>query len=168
MVRYGANGSLVLEGRKDTQVKIRGQRVEISEVEYQLGKLFPNASGVAVVFSRREETSELIAMVSCGAIWDTTAESHGLLPQLADASISTLSDIKAKLGETLPRHMVPARCVLVPDLPILPNVTAKDYSRSWTQMYLIMSSMSSASPYHILSHIIALPSKSATSLSTCQ
>ncbi|KAL8920065.1 MAG: hypothetical protein Q9172_004650 [Xanthocarpia lactea] len=121
VVRYGADGSLVLEGRKDTQVKIRGQRVEISEVEYQLGKLFPNASGVAVVYSRREETSELIAMVSCGGIWDTTAERHGLLPQLADASISTLSDIKARLGKTLPRHMVPARCVLVPGLPILPS-----------------------------------------------
>lgn len=121
VVRYGADGSLVLEGRKDTQVKIRGQRVEISEVEYQLGKLFPNASGVAVMYSRRDETSELIAMVSCGGIWGTTAERHGLLPQLADAGISTLSDIKAKLGKTLPRHMVPARCVLVPDLPILPS-----------------------------------------------
>ena len=121
MARYGADGSLVLEGRKDTRVKIRGQRVEISEVEYQLGKLFPNASGVAVMYSRRDETSELIAMVTCGGIWGTTAERHGLLPQLADAGISTLSDIKAKLGKTLPRHMVPARCVLVPDLPILPS-----------------------------------------------
>ncbi|KAL8877067.1 MAG: hypothetical protein Q9198_004846 [Flavoplaca austrocitrina] len=121
VVRYGADGSLVLEGRKDTQVKIRGQRVELGEVEYQLGKLFPNASGVAVVYSRRDETSELIAMVSCGGIWDTTAERNGLLPQLADASISTLPDIKARLGKTLPRHMVPARCVLVPDLPILPS-----------------------------------------------
>ncbi|KAI4176436.1 MAG: hypothetical protein LQ343_000972 [Gyalolechia ehrenbergii] len=112
---------MVLEGRKDTQVKIRGQRVEISEVEYQLGKLFPNASAVAVVYSRREETSELIAVVACGGKWDTTAERHGLLPQLADASISTLSDIKARLGKSLPRHMVPARCLLVPDLPMLPS-----------------------------------------------
>ncbi|KAL8837160.1 MAG: hypothetical protein Q9176_005903, partial [Flavoplaca citrina] len=96
-------------------VKIRGQRVEIGEVEYQLGKLFPNTSGVAVVYSRREETSELIAMVSCGGIGDTTAERHGLLPQLADASISTLSDIKAKLGKTLPPHMVSH--ILDPDVP---------------------------------------------------
>ena len=121
VVRYAADGSLVFEGRKDTQVKIRGQRVEIGEVEYQLGKLFPNASGVAAVYLRKDETSELIAMVSCGGIWDTTDERHGLLPQLADASINTLSDIKAKLGKTLPRHMVPARCVLVPDLPTLPS-----------------------------------------------
>ncbi|KAL8982687.1 MAG: hypothetical protein Q9205_002871 [Flavoplaca limonia] len=110
-----SSNTRLLEGRKDTQVKIRGQRVEIGEVEYQLGKLFPNTSGVAVVYSRREETSELIAMVSCGGIGDTTAERHGLLPQLADASISTLSDIKAKLGKTLPPHMVSQ--ILDPDVP---------------------------------------------------
>ncbi|KAL8784388.1 MAG: hypothetical protein Q9213_003988 [Squamulea squamosa] len=79
VVRYGTDGSMVIEGRKDTQIKIRGQRVEISEVEYQLGRLFPNVSGVAVVYSKREETSELIAMIACGGKWDAKAEPHGLL-----------------------------------------------------------------------------------------
>ena len=36
LVRYNEDGSLTFAGRKDTQVKIRGQRVELGEIEHML------------------------------------------------------------------------------------------------------------------------------------
>ncbi|GAP91098.2 putative non-ribosomal peptide synthetase [Rosellinia necatrix] len=47
LVRYDEHGSLTCLGRKDVQVKIRGQRVELGEVEFQLKKVLPEASQLA-------------------------------------------------------------------------------------------------------------------------
>ncbi|KAB8296764.1 hypothetical protein EYC80_002181 [Monilinia laxa] len=38
LVKYNSNGSMQIFGRRDGQVKIRGQRVELEEVEYQVNK----------------------------------------------------------------------------------------------------------------------------------
>jgi amino acid adenylation domain-containing protein/non-ribosomal peptide synthase protein (TIGR01720 family) len=42
LVRYNSNGSLTYIGRKDTQVKIRGQRVELGEVEHHVKNALTN------------------------------------------------------------------------------------------------------------------------------
>lgn len=36
LVRYNADGSIRFMGRKDTQVKLRGQRIELGEIEHKL------------------------------------------------------------------------------------------------------------------------------------
>lgn len=46
LVRYAADGSLIFVGRNDTQVKIRGQRIELGEVEYQIKEAFNNVQQV--------------------------------------------------------------------------------------------------------------------------
>lgn len=122
VVRYDVDdGSLIFEGRKDTQVKIRGQRVEIGEVEYHLGKLFTKAPGVAVELSKHEDTSQLIALIFCGGTWDATVEPQSLLQSLVNPGISGISDIISYLKKSLPRYMVPSRYRLAQNMPLLPS-----------------------------------------------
>lgn len=48
LVRYSLDGSLIYIGRKSLQAKIRGQRIELGEVEYQVGRHFAGATKVIV------------------------------------------------------------------------------------------------------------------------
>lgn len=122
IVRYDVDdGSLIFEGRKDTQLKIRGQRVEVGEIEYHLGKLFPNASGVAVELLKHEDVPQLIAVIFCSEVWDATIQSQTLLQSLVISGISSVSDIKSHLKKTLPLHMVPSCYRLAQSMPLLPS-----------------------------------------------
>ncbi|KAI4264733.1 MAG: hypothetical protein L6R42_000176 [Xanthoria sp. 1 TBL-2021] len=47
LVYYNTDGTCEIVGRKDTQVKIRGQRVELGDVESSLGRVFPEAEAIA-------------------------------------------------------------------------------------------------------------------------
>ncbi|KAI2478316.1 EntF Non-ribosomal peptide synthetase module protein [Pyrenophora tritici-repentis] len=48
LVRYRPDGNLICLGRKDGQVKIRGQRVELGEVEHHIRSYMPEAQQIVV------------------------------------------------------------------------------------------------------------------------
>jgi amino acid adenylation domain-containing protein len=93
------DGELDYRGRVDSQVKVRGHRVEPAEVSAALNRLDAVSSSAVVV---RE--SELVAYVV-----------------LAQESAIFAEDLRAALGETLPDYMIPARFALVVALPLTAN-----------------------------------------------
>ncbi|HEV7509453.1 MAG TPA: amino acid adenylation domain-containing protein [Thermoanaerobaculia bacterium] len=98
--RYRMDGVLEILGRRDQQVKIRGVRIELAEIEAELG-LHPDVQQ-AVVAALAGEAGEkrlvawLIGQVDPGAL-------------------------RAWLRDRLPEAMVPAAFVRLESLPKLPN-----------------------------------------------
>ena len=69
LVKYGPDFSLSFLGRKDSQVKIRGQRVELGEIEVNVRKLLREQTtdelqvAVDVVNSQKTQAGTLMAFV---------------------------------------------------------------------------------------------------------
>jgi D-alanine--poly(phosphoribitol) ligase subunit 1 len=97
--RYRADGSLEFLGRVDAQVKLRGHRVELGEVEAAL-EAHP-AVHQAVVFLREPEDP---------------ARSH-LTAMVGAAGSVTERELRRWLAERLPQVMVPKRIAVRASLP---------------------------------------------------
>ncbi|KAL4880715.1 hypothetical protein BJY04DRAFT_218872 [Aspergillus karnatakaensis] len=118
LVHFTEQGSVVIEGRKDSQVKIRGQRVEVAEVEFHVTRLFPAAAGVAVEVVRNEKNAQLLVVfLFCDETAWGSHDSKQILRQLSGTDIENMSQIKQRLEKTMPHHMVPTRYQLWPSMP---------------------------------------------------
>ncbi|MEG3632739.1 amino acid adenylation domain-containing protein [Micromonospora palythoicola] len=96
-------GQLIVLGRIDTQVKVRGMRIDPHEIERALGRLTGVRQAAVVVSPDDSGDCELTAfLVPTGA-------------ELAD------NDVRARLLESLPRNMVPARFRTIARLPLTPH-----------------------------------------------
>ncbi|GAY17441.1 non-ribosomal peptide synthetase [Mycobacterium sp. shizuoka-1] len=99
LVRRDPNGALVFIGRADTQIQVRGHRVEPGEVEAVL----QDAAGVRhahVAVHRHAVGHQLIAYVA------------------GDAAVD---DLRVLLRNRLPRYMMPHRIVAVERIPLTAN-----------------------------------------------
>jgi amino acid adenylation domain-containing protein len=102
LVRFDAAGDLLYQGRRDRQVKVRGQRVELGEIESALTRHPDVRSAVAdMVTSGQEEPHRLVAYVVAEA--GRTLD----LPALRDY-----------LTRGLPGYMIPSRLAEVPAIPV--------------------------------------------------
>ena len=104
MGRMGPDGRLYYLGRKDSQIKIRGHRVEIAEIEMALLNL---GTIQAAVVSARKEPSDDYRLVAYLVAKEKPAP--------------TVSKLRRALAGTLPEHMIPATFVVLDALPVAPN-----------------------------------------------
>ncbi|WP_309032385.1 amino acid adenylation domain-containing protein [Streptomyces alfalfae] len=102
IVRRRADGTLEFLGRRDRQIKLRGFRVELGEVESVLST-HPGVRGNAVGVLGEGQGAHLGAVVA----GTPDIEATDLAARLHD-----------HVRDRLPAHMVPSRIVCVPDLPL--------------------------------------------------
>ncbi|MGV9787276.1 amino acid adenylation domain-containing protein [Streptomyces sp. NPDC003435] len=105
LARWTADGELVYVSRVDDQVKLRGFRIELGEIEAALTALPGIGSACAMVREDRPGDRRLVAY--------TVPEEAQQVPDAAE--------LRARLAETLPDHMVPAAYVTLDVLPLTPN-----------------------------------------------
>ncbi|WP_052707260.1 non-ribosomal peptide synthetase [Streptomyces rubellomurinus] len=103
-VRITPDGLLEHLGRVDDQVKVRGFRVELGEIEAALAR-HPGVAQAAVVL--REDTVGNPRLVA----YAVTRPGHDLQP----------GDLRVFLAADLPEYMVPSTCLLLPDMPLTTN-----------------------------------------------
>ncbi|PHH81423.1 hypothetical protein CDD82_813 [Ophiocordyceps australis] len=111
LVRYHDDGSLTYIGRKDAQVKIRGQRVELGDVEHHLAMCLPWAQGVAAEVLAFEGRQTLAAFV-------VTPHSSSQQTQPTYASLSLSADEERLLASRLPEYMVPTLYLGLAKMPV--------------------------------------------------
>ncbi|WP_157251387.1 non-ribosomal peptide synthetase [Nonomuraea typhae] len=95
LARLRRDGAVEFLGRMDNQVKIRGQRVELGEIE-------------AVLRERPQVREALVVADAEGLVAYVVTDVPGL-------------DFRAALKQTLPDHMVPTAYVTLDALPLSPN-----------------------------------------------
>ena len=125
--RYTTNGTIEYVGRNDLQVKIRGQRIEMGEVEYQLRRALPETADLAVEIAKssmNQSQSRLIAFICLKtmvsqeldfALADGVSNSEDSIKALEDM----VPDLKKRLSQSLPEYMVPSLFVAMDFIPRL-------------------------------------------------
>ncbi|WP_116209721.1 non-ribosomal peptide synthetase [Streptomyces olivoreticuli] len=101
MARWRDDGQLEYLGRTDDQVKIRGFRIEPGEIESALAAHPGVAQAAVLVREDQPGNHRLVGYVT------STAPT----PDLA-------ASVRDFVAERLPRHMVPAAVVVLPELPV--------------------------------------------------
>ena len=96
-------GELVVAGRMDAQVKVRGMRIDPTDIERALGRLAGVREAAVVVTYTDSGEAELTAFIVPAQ--DDLAE----------------DDVRTRLLGTLPRNMVPARFTNIPRIPLSPH-----------------------------------------------
>ncbi|RJE18795.1 nonribosomal peptide synthase [Aspergillus sclerotialis] len=120
LVRYNEDGSLQYLGRKDTQVKVRGQRVELTEVEYHVRDCFQGSRHVvAEVIQFRDWSPKLVVFV-CGC--DHAESYSGSLEELfipiEPGFVAQVAELESELEQRLPRYMVPDLILPIARIPM--------------------------------------------------
>jgi len=104
LVRRHPDGALEFLGRIDHQVKIRGHRVELGEIEAALLRQAGVAQAVVVAAAGEDAGARLVGYVTA---------TPGALPDPGQ--------LRAALAEQLPAVMVPQHVLVLPALPLTPN-----------------------------------------------
>ncbi len=100
--RWAPDGKLDFMGRKDTQIKLRGFRIEIGEIDNKLLKVSGVGDGAVVVGERSDGSKHLVAFYSG--------------PQELDTDM-----LRETLGASLPEYMVPSAFHHRDKLPLTGN-----------------------------------------------
>ncbi len=95
------NGGIEYIGRIDQQVKVRGYRIELSEIEVQLAQLSEVQDAAVTAAKDKGGNTAIAAYVT---------------PETAD-----IEALKSSLKETLPDYMIPAFWVTLNELPVTAN-----------------------------------------------
>ncbi|OJJ32292.1 hypothetical protein ASPWEDRAFT_175579 [Aspergillus wentii DTO 134E9] len=133
LVRYEiADGSLRFEGRKDRQIKVRGQRVELGDIEYHTWQTFPGHKEVLVeqVMVPNGPSStpgsgsvapRLVACVRIDSNSDTDesmSKERKALPIPGEDFHAAAAECIRQLRDVLPVYMVPDLMMPISQVPL--------------------------------------------------
>ncbi|HEX8184226.1 MAG TPA: amino acid adenylation domain-containing protein, partial [Blastocatellia bacterium] len=101
LARYVADGSIEFLRRKDNQIKLRGFRIELEEIESLLRQAPPVSDCVVVVRDPEQDSKRLVAYVVAD-----------------EASSITVSELRSYLKQRLPEYILPSAIVMMKSLPL--------------------------------------------------
>jgi amino acid adenylation domain-containing protein len=115
LARYRRDGNIEFLGRIDDQVKLRGFRIELAEIEV---KLLENPDvREAVVLAREVQpgNKQLVAYIVLNQKYLECSQEQSQLQK------NIIQNIKSYLREFLPEYMIPNTIMVLESLPLSPN-----------------------------------------------
>lgn len=113
LVRWLADGNVEFIGRTDDQVKVRGFRVELGEIENAIGTHADVKDNVVMVRSDMPGAKQLVAYLVPKAI-------EGI-EQAVDAQEELIANVREHLRDSLPGHMIPTAFMVLPGFALNAN-----------------------------------------------
>ncbi|KFY51025.1 hypothetical protein V495_00019 [Pseudogymnoascus sp. VKM F-4514 (FW-929)] len=114
LARYNADGSICFIGRRDNQVKLRGQRFELGELENVLG----GCGEVRDVFTTTlicEGRTELVSVI---CLTDPQLQGQRVLQDVSpELTVEVLCAVRDHVRSRLPSYMVPTIWLAVEQMP---------------------------------------------------
>ncbi|ODM18259.1 hypothetical protein SI65_06130 [Aspergillus cristatus] len=123
LVAYNADGSLGFQRRKDTQVKLRGQRAELGEIEYRIKQNLPDHPDTIVDILWPKDAPDqprLVAFLPHPAAYEDP-DANIILPTAPEHHLTAVSGLEDRLADFLPMHMIPSAYMPVAQIPKLPS-----------------------------------------------
>jgi non-ribosomal peptide synthetase component F len=103
LARRRPDGVIEFVGRRDDQVKLRGHRIELSEIQTVI-QSHPNVRNAVVVLR-----------------YDLPSGDPALVAYVVGSALPTVSALRTHVQDRLPSHMVPAHFLIMAELPLTPN-----------------------------------------------
>jgi amino acid adenylation domain-containing protein/non-ribosomal peptide synthase protein (TIGR01720 family) len=123
LVKYNEDGSFTFIGRKDNQVKLHGQRMELGEIENNLD-IDPQIQHAVVALPKighfKKRLVAVLSLTEIGPIGITT-EVCQIVQEGPRGILARTEATKARnrLSERLPAYMVPATWIVIESIPFL-------------------------------------------------
>jgi len=117
--RYTTDGSIIYLGRADQQIKLRGQRIELAEIEAHTLRNLPSARGVCVdiVLPGGLQDKACLAAFFCVHEGGESPSKGGLLLPLVGSLRSDVLQLQRALEAALPPYEVPTLYIPVTKMP---------------------------------------------------
>lgn len=104
LAKYAANGTIQFVGRIDQQVKLRGFRIELEEIQARLMQLDGVKDAIVHLWNEEPDHIQLVGYVI-----------------VANHSAPTVSDMRQALQLQLPDYMIPSALVILEAFPLTVN-----------------------------------------------
>ncbi|KAF2500063.1 amino acid adenylation [Lophium mytilinum] len=116
LVRYTKDGNMICLGRKDTQIKIRGLRVELGEIEHHIKTSSFGARHLAVEKILIGGDIEKAALAAFLVPSENEDSQNEVLP-LSDALNAKFLQLRDHVGQSLQSYMVPSLFIPLRRMP---------------------------------------------------
>ncbi|KAF5261826.1 hypothetical protein FOXYS1_7471 [Fusarium oxysporum] len=122
LVRLNSDGSVTFVGRKDTQIKIHGQRMELGEIQHHLTTIDEIRHSIVLSPSEGLLRKRLVAVLELRDVSSTTASPQDIrliAPSLRPKAQESIQRIRDVLTQRLPSYMIPSTWVVVRSMPTM-------------------------------------------------
>ncbi|KAL6811929.1 hypothetical protein J3E69DRAFT_377169 [Trichoderma sp. SZMC 28015] len=132
LLRYNSDGSMDFLGRKDGLIKLRGQRIELAEVEHHVRSCMGDHSlcdGIAAEIIVPQNSTNPILVVFLSLSEENTIQ---LKEDVQSKLRRVMKGLEEKLWDRVPQYMVPGAYILVEKIPM--TTTNKTDRRSLREL----------------------------------